>query len=595
MPNRLALKFIVWSMVLAMTLVLVAACSSDGDDEDTNVGAAAAATQAPSSPAATSVNAAPAAPAPTAAAAAMPASMTPVTDKVIIGAQLPSLLSNNVGRGLSPQSQIQLVPMYEYLIGTDPNTGALIPQLATEWSVEPNGSDIRIKLRDGVRFHDGSELSYRDVALTVGEFGAEDSSHTHQRNYKTVTIEAVSDLEFIWQLPGPLAEQMRRLSAQVGGMEIMGAADYAASGPPMMTTAPTAGTSPWQFVSRDQQTDIQFERVDYDHWRYNPEFSKLTIRWMNEESTRLAGLLTDEIHITQLGADSTELASNEGMLVSQGTQQGARIFGAFQGGYIDSTDRSYKAQNTPCGYVHCDSPWLNAKVRKAFNKAVNKDALNEAFLRGAGQNMIIQAIPESSPAFNPAWKAAYPEEYGYDPAAARTLLAEAGYGPNNPLEIVVNVSNVASFAAAADTMEAIAGMLQDIGVKPKLEAPDSAAHRPRSRALKLKNWIGLTSTASFDVQSTRVHHANITPRGGGFEPLFLKDLIKDLQSKMDATEQDALLRQLGDIAHPLHIAINLFWLPPQIVLNPEFVESWVWPGNVSGLWSHYEQIQVVKK
>ena len=55
MPNRLALKFIVWSMVLAMTLVLVAACSSDGDDEDTNVGAAAAATQAPSSPAATSV------------------------------------------------------------------------------------------------------------------------------------------------------------------------------------------------------------------------------------------------------------------------------------------------------------------------------------------------------------------------------------------------------------------------------------------------------------------------------------------------------------------------------------------------------------
>ena len=139
MPNRLALKFIVWSMVLAMTLVLVAACSSDGDDDDdTSVGAPAAATQAPSAPVATSVAAAPAA---TAAPTAMPAAITPVIDKIVIGAQLPSLLSNNVGRGLSPQSQIQLVPMYEYMIGTDPNTGAMIPQLATEWSVEPNGSD----------------------------------------------------------------------------------------------------------------------------------------------------------------------------------------------------------------------------------------------------------------------------------------------------------------------------------------------------------------------------------------------------------------------------------------------------------------------
>jgi ABC-type transport system substrate-binding protein len=577
MPNRRWPNFIIWTMVLAMSLVLVAACSSDGDDDDSNAVAPAAAPKA------------------TVAPTAAPVAMTPVTDEIIIGALLPSLLSNNVGRGLSPQSQIQLVPMYEYLIGTDADTGALVPQLATEWSIEPNGSDIRIKLRDGIPFHDGSILSWKDVALTVGEFGAEDSEHTHQRNYKTVTIEPLTDTEFIWQLPSPLAEQFRRLSEQVGGMEIMSAADYAASGPPLMDTAPSAGTAAWKYVDRDQQTNIAFERVDYEHWRYNPEFSKLTIRWMSEESTRLAALLTDEIHITQLGADSTELAANDGMVVSEGTQQGARIFAAFQGGYIDVSDRSYEAQNTPCGYVHCDSPWHNPLVRHAFNKAIDKNALNDAFLRGAGQNMTIQAIPESSPAFNPEWRANYDRLYGYDPQAARDLLAQAGYGPSNPLEINVNVSNVASFAAAADTMESIGAMLADVGVKPKLQAPDSAAHRPISRALKLKNWIGLTSSASFDVQSTRVHHADITPRGGGFEPLEINPLIKQLQKTMLPTEQDKLLREIGDIAHPIHIAMNLFWLPPQIVLNPEFVESWVWPGNVSGLWSHFHQIQVAKK
>ena len=586
MLNRLGVRFLVWPAVLVMALVLVSACSSGDDDADAGSAAAATASaiQASNKPAPTAVP-----------ATAVPVAKVPVTDKIIIGAQLPGVISNNIAGGLGPQSQVQLVAMYEYMIGTDPETGALIPQLATEWSVEPNGYDIRFKLRDGVRFHDGSQRSWRDVEQTVKGLGAPDSTHTHQRNYKTVIIEPISELEFIWKLPGPLAEQFRRISEQVGGSEIISNADYEASGPPQMNTAATAGTAAWKFVSRDQQTDIKFERVDYEHWRYMPEFSKLEIRWMNEESTRLAALMADEIHITQLGADSTELASNDGMSVSEGTQQGARVFGAFQGGYVDSTDKSYKAQDTPCGYVHCDSPWLNAKVRKAFNKAVDKDALNEAFLRGAGQNMIMQAIPEASPAFNPEWRRNYEAEYGYDPAAAQALLEEAGFGSSNPLEIVINVSPVASFAAASDTMEAIAGMLQDVGVRPALEAPDSAAHRPRSRGLKLKNWIALTSSASFDVQSTRVHHANITPRGGGFEPLEINPLILELQKTMDTTKQDALLRQIGDIAHPIHIAINLFWLPPQIVLNPDYVESWVWPGNVSGLWSHFAEIKVAKK
>ena len=86
MLTHFGLKFLVWPMVLAMALVLVAACSSDGDDDDdTNVGA----------PAATQV---PAAPQATIAATAAPVAMTPATDKVVIGAQLPSLISNNVGR-----------------------------------------------------------------------------------------------------------------------------------------------------------------------------------------------------------------------------------------------------------------------------------------------------------------------------------------------------------------------------------------------------------------------------------------------------------------------------------------------------------------
>ena len=522
--------------------------------------------------------------------------MKPVVDLLVIGAIAPSLISNNVGRGLSPQSQIQIVPMYEYLIGTDAESGVLIPQLAESWSLEPNGQDFRVKLRENIPFHnDLGTVSYRDVAFTVAEFGSEDSTHPHSRNYRTVEIESVSELEFIWKLPRPLAEQERRMSEHIGGMEIMSVADYELLGEEIVTSRPLAGTAGYQFESREQESYIRFDRAPGEHWRHTPDFAALEYRWMNEESTRLAAILTDEIHITQLGADSTELAQGDGLRVETGLLPGQRIFGALKGGYLDTTYSRYEAQGTPCGYVHCDSPWLDPRVRKAMNKAVDKDALNDAFFRGAGDNMVMQGIPEDSPAFNPEWLAAYPAEYGYDPAAARSLLTEAGYGSNNPLEITVQVIPVAGYPQAPDVMESMTGYWNDVGISTTIEQAPGSTLRATQRALEFKSWIGLFSGAPINIQSFRVHNSNISPRGGGFEYMEISDLIHQVQATMGEDAQNVILRQIGDIAFPAHVAVNLFYIPPQIVLNPDVVESWRWPGNVAGLWSHFALIKAVKK
>ena len=144
-------------LALALVMAMLAACGGDDDDGDTATSSTRTTTSSSTTAATTSTDTSSsttAAAEPTAVMTdAMPkhegAMMMPKVERVIIGAQTPGLLSNNVGRGLSPQSQIQLAAMYEYLIGTDAETGALIPQLAAEWSVEPNGVDFRIKLREG--------------------------------------------------------------------------------------------------------------------------------------------------------------------------------------------------------------------------------------------------------------------------------------------------------------------------------------------------------------------------------------------------------------------------------------------------------------
>ena len=593
-------------MALVLALGMLAACGGDDDastaststttESSTTTEASTTTETSTDTSTGTTVAAAPTA-APV--ADAMPkddAMMKPVVDLLVIGAIAPSLISNNVGRGLSPQSQIQIVPMYEYLIGTDAESGVLIPQLAESWSLEPNGQDFRVKLRENIPFHnDLGTVSYRDVAFTVAEFGSEDSTHPHSRNYRTVEIESVSELEFIWKLPRPLAEQERRMSEHIGGMEIMSVADYELLGEEIVTSRPLAGTAGYQFESREQESYIRFDRAPGEHWRHTPDFAALEYRWMNEESTRLAAILTDEIHITQLGADSTEVAEDDGLRVETGLLPGQRIFGALKGGYLDTTYSRYEAQGTPCGYVHCDSPWLDPRVRKAMNKAVDKDALNDAFFRGAGQNMVMQGIPEDSPAFNPEWLAAYPAEYGYDPAAARSLLTEAGYGSNNPLEITVQVIPVAGYPQAPDVMESMTGYWNDVGISTTIEQAPGSTLRATQRALEFKSWIGLFSGAPINIQSFRVHNSNISPRGGGFEYMEISDLIHQVQATMGEDAQNVILRQIGDIAFPAHVAVNLFYIPPQIVLNPDVVESWRWPGNVAGLWSHFALIKAVKK
>ena len=173
---------------LALVMAMLAACGGDDDDGDSSTATSSTTTTTSSSTTAattsTDTGSTTAMPEATAAPDAMPtdhgAMMMPKVERVVIGAQTPSLLSNNIGRGLGPQSQIQLAAMYEYLIGTDAETGALIPQLATEWSVEPNGVDFRIKIREGIPFHNNAgTVSWRDVERTVMELGADDSEHTH--------------------------------------------------------------------------------------------------------------------------------------------------------------------------------------------------------------------------------------------------------------------------------------------------------------------------------------------------------------------------------------------------------------------------------
>ena len=569
-------------LVAISVFALVAfACSSDGDDS----GSAAQA------------------PAPTQVASAAPAATQapvvasePKVSRLVIATQPVALETNNPLRDGGVTTGFGLKPVFESLIGYDAITGALVPQLATGWSVEPNGKSIRFKLRENVPFHDGNgDFTAADVVYSHSVIVADDATHSHSRQYKDATVEVVNDHEIIFHLGTANGEFLQIISElNPSSLDIESASDFAVLGTPELTSRPLAGTGFYEFKDREDGQSLLLERVSYEHWRAMPDFQELEFRFQAEASTRLAALLADEVHLTNLSKDHLETVTNEGMGIIAGSQFGLRAFLLFTGALGDESYANYEKQNTACGFVHCDSPFLDVRVRKALNKSINRQELNQALFGGNAVPMYMNHMFPNNPLFNPAWERDFPQEYGFDPIAAKALLTDAGYGPDNPLELELRRPTV-KLPEGPDVMDAIAGYWSDIGIKAILNSEDSAALRAGGRAFAYSNHVQLRDDPNNQLQSWRVWNSDVAPRGTSVELPEINTLVHALRASLDINEQDKVLRELGDLTYTLHTTGFLFWLQPQIAYNPDVVESYPFPGNTPGaFWSHVELIKGVR-
>jgi len=571
-------------VLVLMSLVMLAACSSDGDD-----GATGASSPSTSAVAATAVPAT-VAPAPEA---------KPVVKRLVISTPAPSNETNMPWRYESPRGPWFFAATHESLIGADADTGEHVPQLAESWSVEPDGISIRFQLREGVRFHgDNGDFSAADVAAVLKNHGEEDSRHTHRSQYRAVDLEIVSPYEIVYNISKSNPEILNNSSSwNVISGEPFSAVDLEKlGGDPDLTSRPPAGTGGFQFLERTQGVNFIVERVPYKHWRYTSDWEEIEFRFSSEASTRLASLLTAEVHVTTLPLDLQNQAVGEGMAVATGQVLTRERTAMFQGPVIDKKYGGYETQNTPCGYVHCEDPFLDVRVRKALSKAVDRDAINTAFFGGKGIPVHNHAFVPTRSYWNPDWDRRFEAEYGYDPAAAKALLAEAGYGPNNPLEILVDGTGSSGLPEKADVMEALAGYFIEVGVKAKLDAREATVTRAIQRAFGLTGRIVYQTSNIVDIQTFRVHHCSCeSPRGGAIELIEMDKAIAFHREVIDTEEVYKRLRTTGDITFDLHIAIPMVWKPEELVYNPKVIASYKWSGVPLGTVSHFERFLAVKE
>ena len=595
--SRLLLPLIV---LLIAAMMMVAACGGDGDDGDDGSGAAAPATDTSTAASTTTTTttttdtSTSTASEPTTTTTEPAAMMEPVADRLVTAFEAPSTEGNET-RHIGQTTVWQMKPMYEYLIDSHPITDEMIPGLATEWAVEegPEGPQVRFHLREGVEFHDDwGEFTAADVVHTMMNHQREGGLHGELVYFQDVTYEttAENDYEVLFKLSRPDSNFFAQVSRLQGGVEIISKAHHDAEGDPVVIgeDAPIAGTGTYQYVEREQAQNIVFERTP-DHWRFTPDFPELEIKFINEASTRLASLFTGEVHLTNLPEDNLQQAVADGYGVVRGHVQALRAFAQFRGQYEN------EASAVGDSYMDTGSPFLDVRVRQALNRAINRTEINDAFFGGKGLVMQVNHLNPGRPGWNQRWVDEFESKYGFDPDAAKALLAEAGYSSSNPLEIDINVAPLSRYAGADDIIETMANYWRDIGVTVNQYTEDTATRRARGRNFEYTREIAMGGTSSNITIGPKVYNTSFNPRGGGVEILESSKLMAEFIQTLDPVKADDLARQMGDIFFDQFISIPLFWLPAEAVINTDVVAGWDWPGSITGTWTHLETVQAVKK
>jgi peptide/nickel transport system substrate-binding protein len=570
--------------ILVTLLLLVVACTPPAPAPKAPEKAAAPPTQAaPKAAATTAPTPAPAAKPAATAAPAEKAPASPAVNRVVMGV-VPPFVEGNELRHIDQTDVWQLRPMYEYLIGMDPETGKPIPMLATEWSLE-DGPSYRFKLRRGVQFHGGNgEFTAQDVVFSWKDLTQETSTNGQAPNWRSVVrdIEVVNDYEVVFRLSRPDANFIRAISEAEGAMEMRSSRDAASLSSITLDTRPVAGTGPYQFKERAQGQYIRFDRVPYQHWRATPDFPEFEFRFMKEPSTRLASLLAGEIHVTTLPQDLLVNAQDRGFPVVRGRVASLRAFGTMLCCFLNDPKDLTKGMQYP------ESPLMDVRIRKALNKAINRDELNKALFGGKGEPMILNHFHPSRPGWKPEWQSRFQEEYGYDPARARALLAEAGQ-PNLTTNMLVLPTP--AFAGAEDVAEAIGAYWRAVGVNVQLQQIDLAEARTLAQQKRLSNHTQIVGTSAGQLIGMVYNSSRgwLGPQDPETDPL-----VSEIYETLDPVKQEALWQKLGDMFFEKHMSIPLFWLPAEAVVNSRVIADYAWPGAITGTWTHVHNIKAAR-
>jgi peptide/nickel transport system substrate-binding protein len=349
--------------------------------------------------------------------------------------------------------------VFDWVIDQDPS-GKLIPGLASSWSASADGLTWTFEIREGVKFHNGDTLTAEDVAWSWNRIMFDpDSNHIlvgYAPNVVSVTAEGNKVLFKTKEPDATLPLVWAKLSGTQGAIQSKKYVEKVGS--PKAFQEPV-GTGPYKVVKISGESSVDLTAFDdpgRSDWQKErtPGFKDLTILAIPDASTRLAVLKTGEADVVPLPISSIEEVKGAGLNVI--TVPGSNYSVAWCLGFT----------------LNPASPCNDKKVREALNIAIDRPGIASSLYAGYAEPS--NAFYSGPGSFgNPKDLPAPP----YDPERAKTLLAEAGFGPSSPLKVELRAyQDDADFPSLPTLTEAIAGNYKAVGIEATIVISEWGAH-----------------------------------------------------------------------------------------------------------------------
>ncbi|MFC2001923.1 ABC transporter substrate-binding protein [Chloroflexota bacterium] len=448
-------------------------------------------------------------------------------------------------------ASVGLTPCYELLVNVKIGTTLLEPGLAKSWDVSPDAKTWTFHLEKGVQFHAGwGEFTAEDVKYSIERY-SEETSLNGAAGYLRETISSI-------QIVDPYTVTFHLNTGDVFFNDILSAFQYyvpmiskkyvTAVGDQEAAKHPI-GTGPYEFVDWKVGESLEFGALD-THWRKVPEFKKLIIKAVPEESVRIAMLRTGEVDLTDVSRYSLKDIRARGFGTIENVN--SNFVRVLMGGQYLTTREHY---DPTVPWVDGDNPESALKVRKAMDMAINKQSILDNILMGAGYALhTAYGFLPGEPWYDATW-----EPSSYDPEGAIKLLAEAGYPDGFETTMLI----VEDLPESPDIVQAIAMDFAKVGIKVNLEAVDYAVYKSRRDAARNLSGILWTASAGPDLEPivymkkifSPTFHVNL-----GWEDPRMDDLGKIGAAEPDLVKRSEITRQMGTIVHNERRMLPLFSL-----------------------------------
>ena len=315
--------------------------------------------------------------------------------------------------------------IFEGLVKADPD-GNFVPALAESFEISDDATTFTFHIRDGVKFHNGADLTVEDVVFTLDKCrGAETGVPLLAAYSEIESVTAVDDSTVEIKLKHPNIEFLAYLNTAIIPHDYTG-----------QDTFPI-GTGPYKFKSRSVQENIILEKFA-DYWGEPGYLDQVTFKIIENTDALVMALRSGSVDLSvhRVASDVREIGDEYELLESPTN--------LIQALYLNNAVE----------------PLNDLKVRQALNYAVNVEDVMIIINDGRGTPIGSSIYPAFKKYFMPELADAYP----YDPAKAKELLKEAGY-PNG---FSLTITAPSNYVVHVDAAQVIAEQLKAVGIDAKI-------------------------------------------------------------------------------------------------------------------------------